>query len=136
MDWKTVSSLLWLLAWAALFFFMMSKGGCGMHGRRHHEHGAGPSPAHDRDDDRGSTPSGTSRDPVCGMQIDPDRAAGFRQVAGQAFYLCSATCLERFDSDPTRYMQGATPRAEVWPRLLSTGSLRGSCSRRFTTSFS
>lgn len=66
MDWNTASSLLWLLAFGALFFFMMSKGGCGMHGGGHHKDGgaAGQGAHNDRSQD---APMSTStRDPQSG----------------------------------------------------------------------
>ena len=43
------------------------------------------------------------RDPVCGMQVDPQHAAASRQHMGQTFYFCSKGCAETFDTDPHRY---------------------------------
>ncbi len=45
----------------------------------------------------------TIHDPVCGMEIDPKDAFATRQHMGQTFYLCSQSCLEKFDADPHRY---------------------------------
>lgn len=101
MSWDNLSGLLWLLAIGGLFYWMMRKGGCGMQG---HSHGGGHG--------HGSTGSGKPphehgsheiRDPVCGMTVDPDRAAGTRSFGGRTFHLCSQSCLEKFDRDPASY---------------------------------
>jgi hypothetical protein len=42
-------------------------------------------------------------DPVCGMRIDPARAAGTREYRGRTYHLCSEACLGTFDADPERY---------------------------------
>jgi YHS domain-containing protein len=39
-------------------------------------------------------------DPVCGMEVTPDGAAGAWQHAGTTYYFCSVSCLERFRADP------------------------------------
>ncbi|MBE3072337.1 MAG: heavy metal translocating P-type ATPase, partial [Acidobacteria bacterium] len=48
------------------------------------------------------------RDPVCGMQVDPARAAGSSEYNGRSYYFCNTTCLERFRSDPARFTSVAT----------------------------
>lgn len=51
-------------------------------------------------------PPGTGEtvvDPVCGMSIDPDRAAGTRRVRGGDAHFCSDICMDRFDADPDRF---------------------------------
>lgn len=45
----------------------------------------------------------TVRDPVCGMDLAPEKAAETRSVAGDTYYFCSASCASRFDSDTERY---------------------------------
>jgi P-type Cu+ transporter len=42
-------------------------------------------------------------DPVCGMQVDPKRAAGMTRVEGQSFYFCSLRCNAAFDADPKNF---------------------------------
>ncbi len=37
-------------------------------------------------------------DPICGMRIDPQAAAGQSERAGQVYYFCSPMCKERFES--------------------------------------
>jgi Cu+-exporting ATPase len=43
------------------------------------------------------------KDPVCGMEIDPNTAFAVREHMGQKFYFCSADCVGKFDTDPHRY---------------------------------
>jgi P-type Cu+ transporter len=38
----------------------------------------------------------TVKDPICGMDVNPDRAAGSAERHGQTFYFCSRHCLEKF----------------------------------------
>ena len=42
-------------------------------------------------------------DPVCGMIIDIESAAGRTLYEGTTFYFCSEACKEQFDANPTRY---------------------------------
>ena len=44
------------------------------------------------------------KDPVCGMQFAREQAAGALEYQGQTFYFCNQSCLERFRSDPARYL--------------------------------
>src|SRR5512134_2644208 len=46
----------------------------------------------------------TVRDPVCGMEINPESASTRREHMGQTFYFCSRSCADLFDKDPHRYM--------------------------------
>jgi P-type Cu+ transporter len=43
-------------------------------------------------------------DPVCGMQIEPDDAAGTAEHEGTTYYFCSQACLDAFEADPTAYV--------------------------------
>lgn len=44
-----------------------------------------------------------TRDPICGMPVQPEQAAARREHMGQIFYFCSAHCAATFDADPHRY---------------------------------
>jgi uncharacterized protein len=47
-----------------------------------------------------------ARDPVCGMTVD--RKTALRsEWEGRSYYFCGASCKERFECDPPRYMGGA-----------------------------
>ena len=43
-------------------------------------------------------------DPVCGMTIDADTAAGSWEYGGQRYYFCNPSCEERFKVDPQRFL--------------------------------
>jgi Cu+-exporting ATPase len=49
-------------------------------------------------------PAGTVKDPVCGMNVVPERAAGSHIHGGTTYYFCSKGCVERFRADPERYL--------------------------------
>ena len=43
-------------------------------------------------------------DPVCGMTVDPEHAAGTSVFEGETYYFCSQSCLERFRANPRQYL--------------------------------
>ena len=43
------------------------------------------------------------KDPVCGMDLDPQSAFATRQHMGQTFYFCSQSCVDQFDADQHQY---------------------------------
>ncbi len=43
-------------------------------------------------------------DPVCGMQIETEDAAGQSVYEGRTYYFCSSACKEQFDANPTRFI--------------------------------
>ena len=49
----------------------------------------------------------TEVDPVCGMRVDPARAAGRHEHRGRTYYFCNPGCRERFAADPERYLEPA-----------------------------
>jgi Cu+-exporting ATPase len=55
-----------------------------------------------------------AKDPVCGMTVDPAKAAGTYEYHGQQYYFCARSCLEKFCQDPERYL---APK----PQLVSIG---------------
>ncbi|WP_420560779.1 heavy metal translocating P-type ATPase [Tepidicaulis sp.] len=57
----------------------------------HHDHSAAPH-------------AGTVKDPVCGMDVDPEKTAHRAKAEGERYYFCSARCLEKFEADPARYL--------------------------------
>jgi P-type Cu+ transporter len=44
------------------------------------------------------------RDPICGMIVDPLKAAAEVQHAGKTYYFCSARCAERFSNGPEKFL--------------------------------
>ena len=54
-------------------------------------------------------------DPVCGMVVDPVRAAHHASYAGQDYHFCSAGCRAKFSADPQKYLRPVTPSAVAVP---------------------
>jgi Cu+-exporting ATPase len=42
-------------------------------------------------------------DPVCGMPVNPENAAGTAEYDGETWYFCSPACQRRFEADPAKY---------------------------------
>jgi Cu+-exporting ATPase len=57
------------------------------------------------------SPSHTEIDPVCGMSVSPEKAAGTAEYQGTTYYFCSKSCVAKFTADPEKYLkpQPATP---------------------------
>src|SRR5580704_4403043 len=49
------------------------------------------------------------RDPVCGMTVDPQRAAAKAEHAGNTYYFCCKSCAEKFRAEPGKYLHAKTP---------------------------
>ncbi len=45
------------------------------------------------------------RDVVCGMQVDPAKAAGTSEYNGKTYYFCSKGCKIKFDANPAQYVK-------------------------------
>src|SRR5271169_144801 len=48
------------------------------------------------------------RDPVCGMRVDPRRAAGTVEHAGKDYYFCSIGCRDKFKAAPEKFLSSST----------------------------
>ena len=44
-----------------------------------------------------------AKDPVCGMEVDPQQAAAKSEYQGRTYYFCATGCKQAFDQDPQRY---------------------------------
>src|SRR2546421_1689496 len=44
------------------------------------------------------------KDPVCGMTVAPEKAAGKVEHAGKTYYFCSKRCAERFSGEPKKFL--------------------------------
>lgn len=51
------------------------------------------------------------KDPVCGMLVDPQTAAGSASYKGVSYSFCSTQCLRQFEADPERYVGAAATTA-------------------------
>jgi P-type Cu+ transporter len=47
-----------------------------------------------------------SKDPVCGMTVDPATAAGHVDYQGKTYHFCSKHCLQAFSADPAKFLAG------------------------------
>lgn len=81
----------------AAFFYLMMRFGCGAHMVHGHRHsGSGRHP-------HGGPDAVSSRDPVCGMEVAPDK--GYAEIyAGASYRFCSKKCLEKFDQNPSQFV--------------------------------
>lgn len=97
-----MEGLLWLLMWAAFFYFMM-RFGCGSHMvHGHGRHGTGGHGSHGPGDDGDAQYRVSATDPVCGMEVAPDSGYG-RTYKGREYRFCSRQCLDQFDNNPGLY---------------------------------
>src|SRR5690606_6824571 len=77
------------------------------------------------------------KDPVCGMEVDPQTAEHFLTYEGHTHYFCSASCKAKFEADPAQYLGGGVdvetsqvPEGTIWtcpthPEIRQDGP--GSC---------
>jgi Cu+-exporting ATPase len=64
-------------------------------------------------------------DPVCGMTVDPARAAAQVEHAGTTYFFCSKGCAAKFTADPNKYLSGVRePMPARAPQLISLGGLK------------
>ena len=73
----------------------------------------------------------TIKDPVCGMTIQPEKAAGTLEHLGTTYHFCSTHCLEKFHAEPQKYVpqpkaaepSPASSQSDAWPY----SSMKRSC---------
>ena len=79
----------------AVLFYLMMRFGCGahmVHGHHGHEGHGGREPGL----------GGSSKDPVCGMEVESGR--GYSEVfRGHTYRFCSRRCLDQFDAKPEQF---------------------------------
>jgi Cu+-exporting ATPase len=44
------------------------------------------------------------KDPVCGMQVEPAKAAGTSEYQGKTYHFCSPVCKRKFETNPEQYV--------------------------------
>lgn len=44
-----------------------------------------------------------AKDPVCGMNVDPQSAAATAEHGGTSYYFCSEHCRKQFEANPAQY---------------------------------
>ena len=45
-----------------------------------------------------------AKDPVCGMEVQEETAAGKSEYKGQTYYFCAPGCKTAFDKEPEKYV--------------------------------
>ena len=109
-------------------------GCCSAHGKgdeHGHNHG------HGHDVNKGAA-TRKVKDPVCGMDVDPQTAKFRAEHEGRPYYFCSAGCRTKFIADPLRYLdknsaavnaepvpEGAVYTCPMHPEIRQVGP--GSC---------
>jgi len=69
------------------------------------------------------------KDPVCGMTVDPRRAAGKVEHTGKIYSFCSARCAERFQKQPEEFLE-ATRTARIKRPAAPASSLNTAAAAR------
>jgi P-type Cu+ transporter len=65
------------------------------------------------------------KDPICGMQVDPAKAAGQSQYQGLTFSFCSLGCKKKFDLNPAQYMQSGKEMPPLQPQSVAAPEAAG-----------
>jgi P-type Cu+ transporter len=60
-------------------------------------------------------------DLVCGMEVEPEKAAATSDYKGQKYYFCAQGCKEKFDADPGKYLpEPQPPKRGLWARMFKS----------------
>ncbi len=51
-----------------------------------------------------------TKDPVCGMKLDPATSKLKVEYKGKTYYFCSDTCKTKFEKEPAKYAEPSTPK--------------------------
>ena len=62
-----------------------------------------------------NTQADTHVDPVCGMTVDPEKAAGTVEFAGTSYYFCGKSCVAKFRASPGQFLKPAEPQVTEAP---------------------
>jgi Cu+-exporting ATPase len=60
------------------------------------------------------------RDPVCGMQVDPARAAAKSEHGGRTYFFCCGGCAQKFEAAPEKYL---SPRPTSLANPMASGAV-------------
>ncbi len=61
-----------------------------------------------------------THDPVCGMEIESEKAFAKREHIGQTVYFCSQSCVDQFNAAPEKYIHDEN-REQPQPNSATTG---------------
>src|SRR4029078_6454542 len=68
-------------------------------------------------------------DPICGMQVDPERAAASYAYNGQNYYFCSQHCLAKFKQDPVSFLKSSAGERGTAHAVMHEGASAGNASK-------
>ena len=74
-----------------------------------------------------SEPAGGEIDPVCGMTVRPETAAGSYNYQGKTYWFCSTGCLQRFKKDAASYLSGAAKQSMEAPAAPASKATKYVC---------
>jgi Cu+-exporting ATPase len=60
-------------------------------------------------------------DPVCGMTVDPQHAAGSSAYQGKTYYFCSKGCVAKFETNPEKYLHPGAPPEPMSAEITAAG---------------
>jgi Cu+-exporting ATPase len=69
-------------------------------------------------------------DPVCGMEVDPSKAAAEYTHEGKTYYFCADACRQKFAKEPGRFLKGA---GEGWAPLTPKEGLLSKVKKLFSS---
>jgi len=46
-----------------------------------------------------------AKDPVCGMQVDEEKAKFMTEYKGKRYYFCAEMCKKKFEKDSKRFVK-------------------------------
>ncbi len=69
-----------------------------------------------------------ARDPVCGMTVDPAKAAAHFEHRGETYFFCAKGCAQKFSADPERYLN-PSPTAAPSSAIATLASIRPAAPR-------
>jgi P-type Cu+ transporter len=83
-----------------------------------------PMPKHEANSKNLDSESHVAKDPICGMTVDPKKAAAKIGHASQTYYFCSKGCAQRFAQSPERYAVSTAEAPNIPPsnHLLQLGA--------------
>ncbi len=70
-------------------------------------------------------------DPVCGMTVTPESAAGSFAYEGQTYYFCNPHCLQKFRDDPERFLN-PEPTPLVQPVTIGRATKKSGSPAEYT----
>ena len=70
--------------------------------------------------------NGMTNDPVCGMIVDPARAAGSFTFEQVKYFFCGTTCLKRFEAEPKKFVH-PTPQQPLAPAVKTSKDTDYTC---------